>query len=143
MKRNVKVSISGIHNSEADNIEVVSLGEMIQEENYGLITYEELSEDETGAGCEMIKCMLKLEEKHVEVIKKGANSVHLVFIEGQDSLTYFSTPFGELEVVLHTSRLERQDFENGFQIVLEYTMEINSAHVSDCNVCIKVEYSGD
>ena len=54
-------------------------------------------------------------------------------------LTYYSTPFGELEIVIHTDRLEHQKFDNGFHVELEYALEVNAAHMSNCNVRIQVE----
>lgn len=64
----------------------------------------------------------------------------MVFIEDRDTISYYSTPFGELEVAIHTDRLERRERDNGFQILLEYALEINASHMSNCNVDIRVDY---
>ena len=63
----------------------------------------------------------------------------MVFVEGKDTISYYSTPFGEMEVSIHTDHLKKMETEKGFQILLKYALEINSAHVSDCNVDIRVE----
>lgn len=44
-----------------------------------------------------------------------------------------------MEVTIHTNRLEQMETQHGFQILLQYTLEINTAHVSDCSVEIRVE----
>lgn len=141
MKKDVKISISGIHNhSEQETVEIVSMGVMHESDQQICITYEEATDEAAGVACEMVKSMVKVKADQVEIIKKGATETHMVFIEDQDTVSYYSTPFGELEVTLHTRRLERREFEGGFQIFLEYGLEVNAAHMSDCNVEIRVEY---
>lgn len=143
MKRAVKVSISGIHNnSDEETVEVVSLGELYEENDTICVVYEEAPDEDSGVDCEMVKSMLKVQAGQIEIIKKGPMETHMVFVEDKDTLSYYSTPFGELEVSIHTERLERQNIENGFEIFLSYGLEVNAAHMSDCNVDIKVEYVG-
>ena len=83
--------------------------------------------------------LLKIHPKQVEIIKKGAAETHMVFVQDKDTISYYSTPFGEMEVTIHTNRLEQMETQHGFQILLQYTLEINTAHVSDCSVEIRVE----
>lgn len=143
MKKDVKISISGIHsNSEEETVEVVSMGEMYETDEQICISYEEAADEAAGVDCEIVKSMLKVKPDQIEIIKKGATETHMVFIEDRDTLSYYSTPFGELEVAIHTDRLERRETGKGFQILLEYALEVNAAHMSDCNVDIKVEYMG-
>lgn len=143
MKKDVKISISGIHsNSEEETVEVVSMGEMYETDEQICISYEEAADEAVGVDCEIVKSMLKVKPDQIEIIKKGATETHMVFIEDRDTLSYYSTPFGELEVAIHTDRLERRETGKGFQILLEYALEVNAAHMSDCNVDIKVEYMG-
>ena len=143
MKKDVKISISGIHsNSEEETVEVVSMGEMYETDEQICISYVEAADEAVGVDCEIVKSMLKVKPDQIEIIKKGATETHMVFIEDRDTLSYYSTPFGELEVAIHTDRLERRETGKGFQILLEYALEVNAAHMSDCNVDIKVEYMG-
>lgn len=141
MKKNVKVSISGIHNnSEAETVEIVSVGELYEQEEQICVSYDEAVDGDSGVDCEMIKSMLKIKPEQVEIIKKGSTQTHMIFIEDADTVSYYSTPFGELEVVIHTKRLERNKTEQGFEIFLEYALEVNAAHMSNCNVDIRVDY---
>ncbi len=141
MKKEVTVSIRGIHSNEGDDsVEVVSMGEMLKKEENIYVSYEEASDEGDGVDCEIVKSLMKVKPNQVEIIKKGPTETHMIFIEGKDTMSYYSTPFGELEVVIHTHRLERIEQENGFQILLEYALEVNAAHMSDCNVDIKVNW---
>lgn len=141
MKKNVKVSISGIQNNDnEETVEVVSVGEMLQRDDHICVSYEEAADNAAGVDCQLVKSMLKVKPDQIEIIKKGAAQTHMVFIEDRDTISYYSTPFGELEVAIHTDRLERKERDNGFQILLEYALEINASHMSNCNVDIRVDY---
>ncbi len=141
MKKNVKVSISGIQNNDGEEtVEVVSVGEMMQRDDHICVSYEEAADNAAGVDCQLVKSMLKVKPDQIEIIKKGAAQTHMVFIEDRDTISYYSTPFGELEVAIHTDRLERRERDNGFQILLEYALEINASHMSNCNVDIRVDY---
>ncbi len=141
MKKNVKVSISGIQNNDNEEmVEVVSVGEMMQRDDHICVSYEEAADNAAGVDCQLVKSMLKVKPDQIEIIKKGAAQTHMVFIEDRDTISYYSTPFGELEVAIHTDRLERKERDNGFQILLEYALEINASHMSNCNVDIRVDY---
>ena len=118
MKKDVKISIAGLHeNGTTDSLEVISFGE----------------------NCEMVQSQLKIRDGQVEILKEGGTRTHMVFVKNQDMLTYYSTPFGELEIVIHTDRLEHRKLDNGFHVELEYALEVNAAHMSNCNVRIQVE----
>lgn len=141
MKKNVKVSISGIQNNDnEETVEVVSVGEMMQRDDHICVSYEEAADNAAGVDCQLVNSMLKVKPDQIEIIKKGAAQTHMVFIEDRDTISYYSTPFGELEVAIHTDRLERKERDNGFQILLEYALEINASHMSNCNVDIRVDY---
>ncbi len=141
MKRDVKISICGIHTNEGeDSVEVVSIGEMYEENDILCVSYEEASDEMDGVECEMVKNLMKIQNEQVQIIKKGPSQTHMVFMEGKDTLSYYSTPFGELEVVIHTSRLQQEQTEKGLEIYLEYALEVNAAHMSQSNVNIKIEY---
>ncbi len=141
MKKNVKVSISGIQNNDnEETVEVVSVGEMMQRDDHICVSYEEAADNAAGVDCQLVKSMLKVKPDQIEIIKKGAAQTHMVFVEDRDTISYYSTPFGELEVAIHTDRLERKERDNGFQILLEYALEINASHMSNCNVDIRVDY---
>lgn len=141
MKTDVKISIRGIQNNvKDDSVEVVSLGEMYEKDDLICVSYEEGADAASGMDCDIINSLLKIHPNQVEMIKKGSAETHMVFVQDKDTISYYSTPFGEMEVTIHTNKLERLDTENGFQIFLNYALEINTAHVSDCNVDIRVEH---
>ena len=140
MKKDVKISIAGLHeNGTTDSLEVISFGEMYEENGETIVKYEEAMDDVEGEDCEMVQSQLKIRDGQVEILKEGGTRTHMVFVKNQDMLTYYSTPFGELEIVIHTDRLEHRKLDNGFHVELECALEVNAAHMSNCNVRIQVE----
>ena len=140
MKTDVKISIRGMQNGVGgDAVEVVSLGEMYEKGDGIYVSYEEGTDAAAGMDCDVVKSLLKICPDQVEIIKKGAAETHMVFVEDKDTISYYSTPYGEMEVAVHTDQLEQINTEKGFQILLKYALEINAAHMSDCDVDIRVE----
>ena len=87
MKKEVKISISGMHeNDDNDLLEVVSFGEMYEENGETIIEYEEALGDDTNEACEMIQCQLKICEDRVEMLKVGGMKTHMVFVKNEDML---------------------------------------------------------
>ena len=97
MKTEVKISIRGIQdNARDDSVEVVSLGEMQEKDGQIYISYEEGAEAASGMDCDIVTSLLKIHPKQVEIIKKGAAETHMVFVQDKDTISYYSTPFGEI-----------------------------------------------
>lgn len=138
----VKLKIRGLHlqgEEEEEAVEVVSIGKMYEEEGAICIGYEEVTEENEEGIVQTAKCLLKIAEESVEVIKNGDKGSQMLFMPGQTTYTYYSTPFGEIEIGLHTEYIKRTEKERGFQLNMGYDMEMNQSFVSRCNVEIEVE----
>ncbi len=60
MKKDVKISIAGLHeNGTTDSLEVISFGEMYEENGETIVKYEEAMDDVEGEDCEMVRASLK------------------------------------------------------------------------------------
>lgn len=142
MAEEVKLKIRGLHvqgEENEDELEVVSIGKMYEEEGTLCIGYDEVTEENDEGIVQTSKCLLRIDEKSVEVIKNGSTESQMVFMPGQTTYTYYSTPFGEIEIGLHTDYMKKTEKESGFQLSLGYDMEMNQHFVSRCNVEIEVE----
>lgn len=136
MKKNVLVSISGLQYEidKDEAVEVISSGEYYLRNGKHYILYEEVLDDVLNVN----NCTLKITEKQVDLIKKGASNVHMVFEENQNNLTYYETPFGQLQVGINTTNLNIVEEEDKLLVTIHYALDINYAHVSDCEITIKV-----
>ena len=74
-----------------DPIEMMTTGAYYLRNGKHYILYDELSEDN-----EVVKNVIKIGPKSVELTRKGGQSSHMVFEEGKENLSYYDTPFGSL-----------------------------------------------
>ncbi len=142
MPQDVKLKIHGTQKhgeEENDDVEVVCIGKMYDSDGFMCITYDEVIEGEPNGLVETATNMVKIRDDQVEVIKNGQMKSHLIFVPNQATFSYYSTPFGELEVSVHTKKLEKTEQEKGFRLVIQYDLDLNHNFISSCMVDIEVE----
>ncbi len=136
MKKDVLVSISGLQYEldKDEAVEVISVGEYYNRGGKHYIKYEEILEDMDGVS----SCTLKLADKQIDIIKRGASNVHMVFEENTKNTTYYQTPYGELQVGIYTTRISVTEEEDKIIAEINYGLDINYAFVSDCQIQLKI-----
>ena len=140
MAQEVKITIHGLQaQGNGEPVEVVSVGQMEIQDGFACITYDEVVSEEENGLVQVVKNTLKISDGQVEVVKKGSAASHLVFIPDQTTFSYYSTPFGEIEVSIHTNQIEKIELESGFFLKMDYDLEMNQTFISNCNVQVTVE----
>ena len=121
MKKEIKIKIKGIHESpegEIEPVEVIALGQMFDKDGFLCITYEEaIDEGDDG------------------VVSRVSGNL----LQGETTTTYYSTMYGEMEMGIHTENINKVLTQNGFDLSIRYTLEMNQTFISKCNVGISVE----
>ena len=95
MTKDVLITICGIQkrDGEADEpIETVTPGEYYFRNGKHYILYEEVQE----GIAEVTKCMIKIGVDSVDLSKKGASGVHMMFQRDKKTRTSYQTPYGSL-----------------------------------------------
>lgn len=134
MKREVEVSINGLHQAEEENqIEVSYQGQYYLKDGKHYIFYEEVSEEG-----EKIKNRIKIQEQVVEVTKKGNQVSKMIFDVSKSNVTSYHTPYGELQMGIHARRIHLEEHADRLWVEVEYALEINGQHMSECKVEISV-----
>lgn len=136
MTKDVLVRVSGLQFEVEDNeaIEMIAKGNYYFKNNKHYITYEEILEEEG----QITKNTLKIDPNQIEILKRGGNNTHMLFQERQKTMTCYSTPFGDLIVGLFTNRMQVEERENEISATIDYSLEVNYSHVSDCKLELKV-----
>lgn len=136
MKKDVLVSISGLQFEidKEEAIEVISVGEYYNRNGKHYVLYDEILEEVEG----ITNCILKISDKQVSIQKKGANNVHMIFEENRKNITYYSTPFGDLQIGINTTSIKVTEEEDEILINIKYELDINNSHVSDCEIQVKI-----
>ena len=140
MTRDVLISISGAQFSEfdSDDVEMITTGDYFMKNGKHYILYDEIVEDSR----EIIKNTIKIHPDGMDVIKKGSTSTHMVFEKNKKNLSSYMTPFGEMIVGIATNDISIEEEENLLKVNVEYSLDINYEHVSDCNITVSVRAKG-
>ncbi len=140
MTRDVVISISGAQFSEGDqeDVELITTGDYFLKNGKHYIIYDEIEED----GQDVIRNTIKVLPDSIDIIKKGNVSAHMVFERNKKNLACYMTPFGELMVGIDTSDIRVEEGEQLLRVNVDYSLDINYEHVSDCSITVSVRPRG-
>ena len=143
MKRDVLVYVRGIQymadapeDEEEQPIELVVPGTYTVDNDVELIEYDEIFE---GFENYPAKNRVELRENSLEVHKTGAAEVDMVFEPGKMNISYYTTPYGTLEMGISTMSVHMERDEENIIIRTEYALAMNNELVADCVLDMRVE----
>lgn len=138
MKRDVLVTVKGMQSiedgQEPEQVEMVAKGDYYFRNGHHFICYNEVIEGYD----EPTKNMIKVMGGYVEVQKKGMTNTHMVFEESKKNVTYYDTPFGNMEMGISATKIDVTEEEENLDIQIEYALEINDVHTADCRISVNV-----
>ena len=89
------------------------------------------------------KNTIKIADNRVDVIKKGDNNVHMIFEPDTKNMTFYQTPIGNLLIGINTLGISQKEDDLNIQTKIDYALEVNYSHMSDCSIEIKVKSKED
>ena len=147
MTKDVLLSISGLHQDVtgieaqgdepgSEPIEVISPASYYKKNGKHYVIYDELVEGIPGK----IKKKGRItDNQKLEIIKSGIPNTHMVFEQGKKNMTYYTTPYGTLQMGISATNLELTESEENLQIKADYALDMNEEHVADCYLAIQVQ----
>lgn len=141
MNRKVCIKISGLHGidnvEDSECIEVINIGNYYKRNGKHYVRYEELAE----SGDTLAGNLIKITPNEVEIITRanGDRGSHMVFTNGQKNISYYSTPFGGMNMGIETYDLNVAEDKDTIKVEIHYGLEINLDYVTDCRVYITIE----
>lgn len=137
MTKDVLISISGNHVLDGDNseLEIITAGDYYQRNGSHYILYDEVMEGMEG----VIKNMIKIRPDGLDIIKKGLAKVHMTFERNKKNIACYITPLGEMMIGLNTNQFSVNEGEDSLKVEVEYSLDINYEHVSDCNIIVDIQ----
>ena len=139
MEKEVLIHVKGLHMMDApegdEPIEIVVPGEYYFRNGSHYLRYEEMLEDHGDPTVNYIK----ISPKGMEVRKKGQVNTHMVFEQGKKNMTYYTTPYGTLQMGIAATNLELMESEENLQMKADYALDMNEEHVADCYLAIQVQ----
>lgn len=117
MDKEVLIHVRGLQTMDADGeqepLEIVVPGQYYFRNGSHYLRYEEVMED----FAEPTVNYIKISRKGMEVRKKGVVNVHMVFEQGKKNMTYYTTPYGTIEMGIAATNLNLQESDGGLYIV--------------------------
>ena len=139
MDKEVLIHVRGLHMMEEDGeqepVEIVVPGEYYFRNGSHYLRYEEILEDFS----EPKKKKKKISPKGIEVRKKGIVNVHMVFEQGKKNMTYYTTPYGTIEMGIAATNMNLKEDESGLNMKVDYALDMNQEHVADCCLAIQAQ----
>lgn len=139
MKKDVLIHVCGLQMINPEDgeepIEIVVPGQYYFRNGSHYLRYEEMMDDTTQTTVNYIK----MSSKGVEVRKQGQVSVHMVFEQGKKNMTFYSTPFGTLQMGIAATGLELKEEEDNIHLKVDYALDVNDEHVADCYLTVRAQ----
>ena len=130
MKDNVLISVSGSHiyeNYTEDLMEMLTPGNYVKDGTY-TISYSEAESDSSNS----YTTTLTIDpNRRITIIREGEVPSHMVFEQGQKHILYYDTEFGAVTIGVSANRVNADLTENGGDIEIDYSIEIDHAVASD------------
>jgi len=139
MTKQVLVSVKGLQfieteEAEVEAIELVTVGNYYSRENQKYVKYEESFEGTEGTAQNLVK----IKPNVLEVCKKGVIDVHMVFEKEKKNISYYTTPFGTIQMGIATTKLDIKEEEDNIDIKVDYALEVNNEYVADCKLAMNI-----
>ncbi len=126
MTKDVIISIRGAQEYEgADNdaVQLMTAGQLTQMADGYELSYQESE----VTGMEGTTTTFQIQGPRVTLLRTGTVCSQMVFEEGRRHLSLYSTPYGNLEVGIATSRLSSSISPTGGDLEIDYSIEIDHA----------------
>ncbi|MCD8047457.1 MAG: DUF1934 domain-containing protein [Clostridiales bacterium] len=125
MTKDVIISIRGAQEYEGtdnDAVQLMTAGQLTQMADGYELSYQE-SEVTGMEGT----TTFQIQGPRVTLLRTGTVCSQMVFEEGRRHLSLYSTPYGNLEVGIATSRLDSSISPTGGNLEIDYSIEIDHA----------------
>lgn len=138
MTKDVLVKISGLQFGEEieddEPVEIITTGNYYKKNGKHYILYDEVQEGFDG----VTKNVIKLNDDFMDVTKRGATNVHMMFEKNKKNLSYYSTPYGNLLVGINATDVKVNETEDNIDIKVDYKLEVNYEHLAECTITMSV-----
>ncbi|MGE4549199.1 MAG: DUF1934 domain-containing protein [Intestinibacillus sp.] len=125
MKKNVLVAISSTQHFEGcdpEQIDLVTCALLYERGGAYYIVYDESA----LTGLEGTRTTVKLDGRTVLMRRAGTYPSQMLFVENQRHVGLYETGYGAMTVATHTSRVRNTVGDNGGELAIDYTVEVDN-----------------
>lgn len=136
MKKKAIITVdSTVLNDEEDLVGVVTPGEFYKIDDGFKVEYEETK----LSGMEGTKTTIIVREKSFDLIREGTTETKMEFQNNVRTVSMYKTPYGILDVNIHTKKLDINVSEDGGSISAIYMLEIGGQPAIKTNLTINIK----
>lgn len=136
MKQQIQLKLRSVlyADEERTETELLTEGTMEQADGKFILSYE----DSDATGFEGATTTITAEnDSVVSIVRTGTANSNLVIETGKKHHCLYGTPYGDITVGVFTHKIENDLSENGGKLYLKYTIDVNSAYMSDNEIYIE------
>lgn len=135
MKKRAVISITSSQDMDKDDIiEVVTPGEFYEEQGVFHVAYDETE----ISGMEGTKTKLYIAEDKFMIEREGTTATKMEFQKNNDSMSLYNTPYGMLELKIHTKDLKINMDEDGGEVLVNYNLMISGQKPQSTELRVKI-----
>ena len=126
MEKEVVISIKGMQQYEGalpDAVELVTAGRLARDGTGYTLSYQESE----LTGLDGTLTTIQVDGEQVTLMRVGEFNSQLVFQEGRRHLSVYNTPYGAMSVGVHTRHLLAEMGDQGGDIEVDYSIEVDHA----------------
>lgn len=141
MTKEVLVTISGLQFAGGESnepVEIITTGNYYKKNGKHYILYDEVMEGMD----DVTKNIIKLSCESMDVTKKGAANVHMMFEKNKKNVSYYYTPFGSLLIGIDATDIKLEESEHNIDVKVHYELEVNYEHLADCCITMNIKSKG-
>ena len=86
-----------------------------------------------------VKNVIKISPSGMDIIKKGIANTHMQFEKNKKNLSCYTTPLGDMVVGIQASRIKINEEPDSLLVNVDYSLDINYEHLSDCSIRLDVQ----
>ena len=141
MNNNVLVTVHGMQHEidDKEGIQTKQTGNYRLVAGKHIISYKEYFRDEETGRNATISNLLKISGDTVTLTKRGATNTEMTFKTGKTHTGFYETPFGSMQMSLDTTRVDIKEADDKIEISIDYGLDMNYSHVSDCTITMVIE----
>lgn len=128
-------SIQSIYNDKTET-ELVTSGKFIRDDESFLISYK----DSDATGFKGSETEISVTGNSIaSIIRRGSANSDLVIEPGKKHHCHYATPYGEMVIGIYTHKLENNLNDNGGNLYMKYTIDINTSYMSDNEIIMNIK----
>lgn len=142
MNKDVVITLRSVQHVDSNSAET----ELITEAKYRTnddggysITYKESAATGFEGSTTEVSCY---GNKYATIFRTGPANSNLVIDAEKKQHCHYGTPYGDFVVGIYTHKIESTLDDNGGDLYMKYTVDINSSYVSDNEIFLNVRENG-